>query len=324
MLVLATGLMRAGAQAPAMPDMKEVNAWKDRTLLVIMPEEDQKMVKKMNKKNSEWVDNHKAAIAAFNENVQKIFGDNWKFNEDKIFETAKQSKAKLKKRGKNLLVAWLYYTTPAEMKDKNPYMMPVLAMSKGETFDEEKPELTFNLPYLKSGEYATLSLLNSYSELHIRTLCHLVQFQLNLMANNKKKLPMANMMKSEATKGCAELKNVILLIDNEYIDSEKINEKVLAETMGEMKYKMAETSEIATAAEQGSDSFAYLMCFPVDIKSSMKGETTEYSLQVAKMVLDCKSGKIMYMSLSQPGGKNAAPEFNLNDFRAIAACVPKK
>jgi hypothetical protein len=29
------------------------------------------------------------------------------------------------------------------------------------------------------------------------------------------------------------------------------------------------------------------------------------------------------MGLSQPGGKNAAPEFNINDFRAIAACVPK-
>ena len=91
-----------------------------------------------------------------------------------------------------------------------------------------------------------------------------------------------------------------------------------------MKYKMAETSEIATAFEQGSDSYAFLMCFPVDIKSSVKGEVTEYSLQVAKMVLDCKTAKNMYMGLSQPDGKNAAPEFNLNDFRAIAACVPKK
>ncbi len=324
LLVLVTGFMRAGAQAPPMPDMKEVTSWKDRSLVVLLAEEDQKMIKKMAKKNSEWADNHKAAVASFNDNVQKIFADQWKFNEEKSFETAKQAKDKIKKRGKNMLVAWLYFTQPAEMNDKNPYMMPVLALSRGENFDDEKPELTFNMPYVKSGEYATLSLLNSYTELHIRTLCHMAQFQLNLMANNKKKLPMNNMMKSEATKGCADLKNVILLIDNEYIDTEKITDKVLAETMGDMKYKMAETSEIATASEQGSDSYAYLMCFPVDIKSSVKGEVTEYSLQVAKMVLDCKTAKIMYMSLSQPGGKNAAPEFNINDFRAISACVPKK
>jgi hypothetical protein len=300
--------------------MKEVEAWKARKLVVIIPEADEKAMKKL-KKDPEAVAGHKASIANLTELLQKTVGESWKFNEEKEFLTAKQAKSVIKNRGKDLLVMWYVPIIPEEMDKNDHFCVPAMGFSRGETFDDEKPEMTFFLPYSKSSVYDAHIMAVDFLESTMRGFVFHVQNQLNLMATNKKKQAIAKLMKDDAIKNCALVKNVVVYLDTNQYEAWNINEKAMTEAFGKIKTKHADQEEIKTALEQGSDSYAFLVSFPVEIKKVFKGSKTEYGIQVQRVLMSCKDGKMMYQSMSQYGSKsNGAPEFILNDFKAIGAC----
>ena len=290
LLVLTIFLSFQASAQFGMPKPEDANKIKERTLLVVLDEVNEKLKKKIEKKPEKF-QNYADEINAYNENLKRTIKNTWNFSSDIRYVT-KSEFIKIRKNKKDSK-SYAYFTNNVQrspdrlLSSSNSISTPDIYTLDLGLADEKKPFHSMMYTTSHPGEADLTFILQQFQNLLV-----------GLQKSEGKKRPSRKEMKAEFAKNAKKIKEKTLLFDKE-----KVEKKLLSQISKIYKfdYELTDRETIDKAILSRDSKYAYVRAFPMyQQNSSSSGNAGKVSVgfSVSKLmyiqyVVDAENGELL-------------------------------
>ena len=295
--------------------LKEFKELKTRTLIVELLEEDQKVIKKLDKpKKADELASYKKMIKLYNDEIVIYVKKYWTLNSN--IEYKSQSEVEALKKAKNRSYAILrnLRLNDLDLDFKSKLYLNVFVYTRIET-NYNSPDAQAYMPVYSKEENVLLN------ESDYKFCFDLLQANINYIISSKKKINSEDYVKEMAEGNCDEIKNKTLLVKESLLYKKVKKESCLEEYGANLNIVSDQVfNDAFVNKEKGK---AVLFSVPYEIAKGGIGPVGQSSLISYKVVVDCETGKILYLFMPKGFavmGQNLFHFMIEKDFKNIKNC----
>lgn len=281
-----------------------------RTLAVVLMEEDEKTVEKLEKKNkTEELSNYRQAISNYNTSIKEAVAKNWKLNQNVEYIT--QEEAKDLRKSKSTKYAFMELVTLSGSGDWSNISaeVPVIQYTRSEKHIA-KPDIKQFVPSTGSG---------SFSEAEFKLALMMMQRQIDEYSKSGKTNTYYKWAKENVEANCANLKNYTV-----FFSSDHFTRGVKG---GELKSEYPNPSRVLSRKEidekimNPAENEAVFVVVPWGIANSSMGPISTSMAANMKVAVNPATGEIVGGSVpGSSGGVHMVDYYVKKDFKEMLKC----
>lgn len=303
----------------------ELKKLAQRTLVVELPEENQKVIDDFPKKKAEQkTAAYKASLASYREQIEPAIRAHWKFNEQIEFMTTSQIVELFTKKSKQHVVLMKVLLMDGGGISAKSFGFGVPALMLTRTDGEDNKITKKGEVLIRKHDFQSYLVVSPdsaecevYTPASMKATLVLMQDYLKWNIKNEKSKTFMAYSKEMAKKNCRTVSQRTLLIDKNGLYKGCTVEE--ARTSYAHKMLLVERKELEDAYMKGDESQAVLFSVPVGtVQGTMIVATITY-LAFSKLILDPVTGEIL--TARNPGmGKSIVEGLMKADLKALSDC----
>jgi hypothetical protein len=312
-LVLTSFASKAQINVSFYADPDELKQLKTRPLLVEVLEEDEDVLKKLDKpKKADELADYKKFIVDFNKDF-KIYAEKyWAFTDKIEFKTTSEIEALQKAKNKSYAVLRL-----VQLNDKGYWgfkttqNVPAIAFTR----IESNIIKTDSKIYLPS---RNLNNENTLSESDYKYALTILQANVDWIIANNKVLNFDKYAEKMAKENVSKLKGKTLLVEDNMLAKGRTKEAAIKNYGGDLKF--VSESELNDALVNKSKNTAVLYTAPYGIVKSNAPFVSMSTIVYFKIIVDCETNEILwlYMPGAMNWGANMSNQLTEGEFKVMA------
>jgi hypothetical protein len=296
-------------------DAKDFIELKTRPLIVELLEEDEKVLKKLEKpKYADDLIAYKKMIKLYNEEIVLFAKKYWILNSS--IEIKKQSETESLKKSKNRSYAVL---RNLRLKDididfRSKLYVNAFVYTRIES-NNDKPDSQAYMPVFSKKSNILLE------ESDYKFCFDILQSNINYIISNKRNLNSEDFIKEMAKGNCPLVKNKTLLVKESLLYEKVTKEACLKKYNGSLQ--ITSDDIINKAFVEKDKEKVVLFSVPYDIFKGSMGPVGQSFVVSYKVIVDCESGKILYIFMPKgfaAMGQNLFQFMVDKDFENIKSC----
>lgn len=318
-LIFSLGMVTANAQKFDFEfDVKitDYNNIGKRKLAVALLEEDSRAIAEYTRNkgsNPKGLENYKAFIKSYNENIEKAVAKYWKLNTTVEYKKLKEIKKLVDDKDRDYAVL-----APIEANSSKEYLThekgsaTMLVLYKTEKPDEYAYKIM--MPYSFSRADGNNPLSDYYFTIQAAAA------NISYMIEKKKTSDFVDFMETQAIANCKELKNKNLLVERELIGAaiEKREIKGYYKNKFEIVAKNDVVTEAVTAENEEN---CYIVLIPYTVYTNPMAREPKPILLCYKLIVDAGDGTILnYMTGKAKTGTEEESLVKEKDFDDLNSC----
>ncbi|MFY7879027.1 MAG: hypothetical protein ACOVP6_03075 [Lacibacter sp.] len=288
-----------------------------RTLVVELLEENKGVIEKLSKKEktAKELQDYKSFITDYNRMIQDAVSKYWKYNATIEYKTGSEvSKLRDSKTTKYVILAYIELgDIDYEFFTRSELTVPALMYQRIEN-PRRKPDYKIYFP----SSYARRD--SKYLESDYKFALISIQENIKWIIKNDKILHFNDYTEKIAEPNCSKLKNLTLLIDKEYL-YKSVSESEAKDAYGN-KIEFVSSDKLDMSFVNGEEGKAVLFTIPYGIAKGSLGPLNTSRLVYFKVIVDCKSGEILWVH--NPGrmgiGENIVSKLIKAEFKKMREC----
>ena len=296
-------------------DSKDFIDLKTRPLIVELLEEDEKILKKLDKpKKAEELQSYKKMIKFYNDEIVIYAKKYWTLNKNIEFKKASEVESLKKANNKSFAILRNLRLNDIDLDFRSNLYLNVIVYSKIES-NKDKADSQVYLPvsYKKKDVFL--------DEADYKYSLNVLQNNINYIISEKKNINSEDYVKEMAKGNCSLVKNKTLLVKESLLYEKVKKEDCLKKYGG--KAIIASDEEINKAFVEKDKDKVVLFSVPYEIGKGQIGPLGQSFMMSYKVIVDCETGKILYLFMPKgfaAMGQNISYFMIDKDFENIKNC----
>lgn len=288
---------------------------KSRPLIVELLEEDQKILKKLDKpKKAEELLSYKKMVKLYNEEIVIYAKKYWTINKSIEFKNASEVETLKKSNNQSFAILRNLRLKDIDIDFRSNLFLNVLVFTRIES-NKDRPDSQVYLPvsYKKTDVFL--------DEADYKFSLEVLQNNINYIISGKKNINSEDYVKEMAKGNCSMIKNKILLV-KESLLYENVNKVDCLKKYGG-KLNIASDEVINRAFVDKEKDKVVMFSVPYEIGKGQLGPIGQSFIMSYKVIVDCETGKILYLFMPKGFavmGQNLSYFMIDKDFENIKNC----